>query len=83
MIAKKLVAFEWSDPNVIFYKRSPTQSVRNTPVFSGGTFRIVIRKGVVKIRTRSILFRIARQFQQNKVQIFILFCSRDNRDLKS
>ena len=42
------------------------------PPFSGGHFRIVIRKRTLKVRTRSILFRIARRFQRNKVRIFIL-----------
>jgi hypothetical protein len=39
-------------------KWSPTQPDRNTP-FSGGCFRIVIQKKNLKIRTRSILLRIA------------------------
>ncbi len=46
-------------------KWSPTQPDRNTP-FSGSRFRIVIKKGNLKIRTRSILLRIARRFQQNE-----------------
>lgn len=49
------------------------------PPFFGGCFWIVIRKGSLKIQTRSILLRIARRFQRNKVRIFILFRSRDNR----
>jgi hypothetical protein len=53
------------------------------PLFSGGHFRIVIRKRTLKIRTRSILFRIARRFQRNKVRIFISFRPRDIHDWKS
>ncbi len=53
------------------------------PLFSGRHFRIVIRKSTLKIRTRSILFRIARRFQRNKVRIFISFRSRDIYDWKS
>ena len=62
------------------------------PYFSGGHFRIVIRKRTwtkweknpdFGIWTRSILFRIARRFQRNKVRIFISFRSRDIHDWKS
>jgi hypothetical protein len=48
------------------------------PSSGGGTFRIVIRKMSLKIRTRSILFRIARRFHRNKVRIFSFSRSRDN-----
>jgi hypothetical protein len=53
------------------------------PLFSGVCFRIVIRKGTLKIWTRFILLRIARRFQRNKIQIFTFCRSRDNRDWKS
>ncbi len=53
------------------------------PLSGEGTFRIVIRKRTLKIRTRYILFRIARQFQRNKVRIFIFSRSRDNHGWKS